>query len=88
MRFFAFKRTSGNQADHFKGVETPSQMRFVHYMDKIVNKYNKKMPKERILNLSGIKLTILDRNLLFHLLYYLRSFQFEKFHFKITKIWK
>ena len=61
MKFFALKRTSGNQNDHFKGVETPSQMRFVNYMDEIVNKYHKKMPKERRLHLTGIKLTFSNR---------------------------
>lgn len=59
MRFFALKRTFGNKDTHFKGVETPSQMRFVKYFEEIVNQYKKSMPNEKVLSLNKIVLKYL-----------------------------
>lgn len=60
MRFFAIKRSFGNKDTHFKGVETPSQKRFVKYFEEIMNKYQESLPRKRILNLKKIILKSLS----------------------------
>lgn len=54
LRLFAIKRTFGDKNSNFLGVETPSQLRFVNYFDKIINQYNKNMPKSKSLELDKI----------------------------------
>jgi PTEN phosphatase family protein len=53
MAFFAGKRNVGA---HFKGVETPSQARFVGYFDRIMNEFGGEMPPERRLKFKEIVL--------------------------------
>ena len=65
MRFFAIKRSFGNKDTHFKGVETPSQKRFVKYFEEIMNKYQESLPRKRILNLKKIVLKSLSISIYF-----------------------
>lgn len=65
MRFFAIKRSFGNKDTHFKGVETPSQRRFVKYFEEIMNKYQESLPRKRILNLKKIVLKSLSISIYF-----------------------
>jgi len=53
MAFFAAKRNVG---EHFKGVETPSQARFVGYFERIMNEFNGEMPAEKHLLFDKIVL--------------------------------
>ena len=54
MRYFALKRTVGKGENHFKGVETPSQARFVNYFEKIFSQFDFKLPPVRPLLLNEI----------------------------------
>ena len=55
MKYFALKRTFGDQNSKFEGVETNSQKRFVNYYDMVVNKLNGKLPdKQENLQLDRI----------------------------------
>jgi hypothetical protein len=49
MKYFATKRNVG---EHFKGVETPTQIRFVKYFEEIVSN-NNALPAEKCLKLKS-----------------------------------
>ena len=68
MKFFALKRTFGDRQSHFKGVETPSQRRFVKYFEEIVYKYNNSLPRRRMLGITKIILKALAISNFFYLL--------------------
>lgn len=68
MKFFALKRTFGDRQSHFKGVETPSQRRFVKYFEEIVYKYNNSLPRRRMLGITKIVLKALTISNFFNLL--------------------
>lgn len=56
MKFFAVRRTNGDPKSKFKGVETPSQQRFVEYFSQIINEHHGRMPKTRVFKLDKIVL--------------------------------
>lgn len=60
MKFFALKRTWGNKETRFKGVETPSQMRFVKYFEEIIYKYHRELPPKKMLALTKIVLSSVE----------------------------
>ena len=53
MKYFAFKRTCDINTT-FRGVETPSQRRFVNYFEKILKNFSGAMPTEKKLKLDTI----------------------------------
>ena len=53
MKYFALKRT-GDINTTFKGVETPSQKRFVNYFETLMHKLGGVMPLEKQLKLEKV----------------------------------
>jgi hypothetical protein len=54
MKFFALKRTNGKNEHKFMGVETPSQVRFVKYFERIIKELDFKVPTPKALHLDKI----------------------------------
>jgi PTEN phosphatase family protein len=57
MKYFSLKRTNGDLNSKFKGVETPSQKRFVEYYARILDEHFGFMPPQRSLKLNKIVLS-------------------------------
>ena len=58
LKHFALKRT-GDINTTFKGVEMPSQMRFVKYFDTLINRFGGIFPTERQLDIKSIILNFM-----------------------------
>eukprot|EP00049_Salpingoeca_infusionum_P018316 m.356658 g.356658 ORF g.356658 m.356658 type:complete len:530 (+) comp17595_c0_seq1:171-1760(+) len=55
LNHFARRRTDLAVSQQFQGVQTPSQSRFVGYIEEIVNKYNRQLPPTRTKHISAIR---------------------------------
>ncbi|EDQ91988.1 uncharacterized protein MONBRDRAFT_31118 [Monosiga brevicollis MX1] len=53
--FFAERRTDKGVGNMFQGVQTPSQYRFVGYVEDIIQKYNRIPPPTKTLHISTIR---------------------------------
>ncbi|KXJ22445.1 phosphatidylinositol 3,4,5-trisphosphate 3-phosphatase TPTE2 [Exaiptasia diaphana] len=56
LEFFGFRRTDYNVGKTYQGVQTPSQSRYVGYVEKIFTKLNRRMPAPVPLKLRTIKI--------------------------------
>ncbi|XP_067419157.1 phosphatidylinositol 3,4,5-trisphosphate 3-phosphatase TPTE2-like [Emydura macquarii macquarii] len=54
--YFGERRTDKSTSSKFQGVETPSQSRYVGYYETLKNKYNLKLPPEKLFKIKNIKI--------------------------------
>ncbi|XP_066918370.1 phosphatidylinositol 3,4,5-trisphosphate 3-phosphatase TPTE2-like isoform X2 [Clytia hemisphaerica] len=57
LNYFGIRRTDEAKGNKYQGVETPSQSRYVRYLEKVIYSMNGRLPQPKQLRIKSVKIT-------------------------------